>query len=619
MSDRQGAQRPDLDIYMHPFRLTFLVVLVAAAALTFAAPAGAGVICAGGEQTTCEPSVDIAKYGPYAIALGQPASYDFVVNNDGAFDLHDVVVADDRCSPVSGPTVSSGDEDDVLEPGEVWLYTCSYTPAEAGAVQNQATVQADWGDEKFGDTVSDVAWHETKVLDVTIDKTVNLADADPYDVLEYTITIAFGGPDWVNVSGYLDDAGCDNLNSDGQTKGPWFWLAAGDSVTYTCEHVLDPEDPDPYVNEACGLLNVYWSEVAESTTTAQSQSEYDIRICDSASTAHAKHVASGVVFEDMNADGSRQEGDPGMPGVVVYADLNGNGARDEGEPHTTTDANGHYSVSVPLGTTTIRQETPAGATCSFPVTCSHTVDLPKNDPPAPPPVDARATDPTGLDFGNWHPASVTGVLRNDVDGDGVADVGDGAIPGGFVFADLNGNGTLDIGEPSASTAADGSYALTGLKPGGYVVRHVVPGGRSCTAPANCNHNLTLVSGASSANRDFMTHAPAQVVAGERIVAGLVRFRSATGCVRDNGFYAGVRGRSINRVMFFLDGRYQRAILRPNNGRTYRFRVDVRKLKLGRHTVMVKVTFTSASRTKSRTLRLTFQRCARRVVAPRFTG
>jgi hypothetical protein len=199
--------------------------------------------------------------------------------------------------------------------------------------------------------------------------------------------------------------------------------------------------------------------------------EYELKVCDDATTEVAKHTVSGTVFEDMNADGARQDGEPALPGFVVYADLNGSGVRDEGEPSSTSDGQGHYSMEIPLGTTTIREETPGGFTCSFPAGCSHTVDLPKNSAPEPPPVlsrktAARAQDPTGKDFGNWRPAPVTGTVIGDGNGNGARDSGEAGLAGIAVFADLDGNG---ITRPRDNRAYSYRVNVTRLRAGGHTI------------------------------------------------------------------------------------------------------------------------------------------------------
>jgi hypothetical protein len=43
------------------------------------------------------------------------------------------------------------------------------------------------------------------------------------------------------------------------------------------------------------------------------------------------------------------------------------------------------------------------------------------------------------------------------------------------------------------------------------------------------------------------------------------------------------------------------------------------MKIGVHRLVVNVTFQSGSGTKPKTMKLSFQRCAKKLVAPRFTG
>lgn len=567
----------------------------------------------------CGPAMDLYKYGPSYVNQGDSAEYTFELYNSGAYDVSDVTVTDDKCSPLSGPTGDDGDG--ILNTGEWWTYTCTYAPAgEPGdAVVNTASADGTALGEVPVHADSDP--HTTWITDLSVTKTVDLATADPYDELHYTITITNNGPQSFSYGGFLDDQGCEDLQSDSDnTDGTYFYVDPGESVTYTCHHNFD--GTEPYTNEACAYAYVQSNQQTASTE----EFEYQLKTCGSATTEPAKHSVSGTVFEDMNADGARQDGEPPLAGVVVYADLNGNGVRDEGEPSSTSDGQGHYRVEVPLGTTMIRQQTPGGFTCSFPGGCSYTVDLPKNQAPVPPDVSsrtttARADDPTGKDFGDWRPASVTGTVIGDDDGDGARDPGEGGLAGIAVFADLDANGILDQGEPSTTTAADGTYALTGLKPGSYTIRHVlIQDGRTCTAPAGgCRHSVTLLSGGAEKNRDFLDAKAVQAVLGTRIARGSARVAAKSGCVYGRGFSARVRGRQMQRVVFLLDGKRVKSIASPRNNRSYSYRVNVARLAVGRHTIAVRITFRSGSQTKAKTIRSSFQRCVRAVQAPAFTG
>lgn len=63
----------------------------------------------------------------------------------------------------------------------------------------------------------------------------------------------------------------------------------------------------------------------------------------------------GVVFEDLNANGSQQANELGVPGITVYIDENGNSQLDSDEQFTVTNQFGRYDISmVPPGVKTVR-------------------------------------------------------------------------------------------------------------------------------------------------------------------------------------------------------------------------------------------------------------------------
>jgi hypothetical protein len=609
--------------------LLILAAFMAALIFSPVASAGTGCVIITGPSTDPCASMSIDKYGPYVVTSGDTAEFTYYVYNTGSEPISDVVVTDDHCSPVTGPTNTS---DTILMPYgspdyPYFTFTCSYaiTGAPGSFVDNIATVH---GIANESDVSATSNTHRTYISALQVTKDVDLTTADPYDELHYTITVKNVDTDSEGPSyyGFVDDQGCEDLTAtDPQATGFGFQLAPGESITYTCHHNFNPgsgegQDPDPYVNEACAYAYLYRQEAV----TPQ-EFKYDIKTCDDASTSVAKHVVSGQKFEDMNADGVRQLGEPALPGMVVYADLNDNSKRDEGEPSSTSDGQGDWSLPIELGTTVIREDTVSPFTCSFPSGCAYTIDLPKNSPPPPPQVASRRVagrvdDPTGKDFGDWRPATVTGTVVGDTNGNGVRDAGENGLAGVAVFADLNGNGALDAGEPTVNSAGDGTYAIGGLKPGGYVIRHVIPAGRTCSAPSGgCSYSLTLVSNQTDPNRDFLDVPPAQAVLAARVIPGVARMAARSGCVSGSAYNARIRGRKIQRVVFSVDGKTMRTLVRPKDNKTYRFRVNVSKLSFGGHTVAARVTFRSTSGTKSKTIRLSFRRCALQVRTPKFTG
>src|SRR5439155_18548775 len=61
------------------------------------------------------------------------------------------------------------------------------------------------------------------------------------------------------------------------------------------------------------------------------------------------HVSiTGKKFEDLNANGVRNLGEPGLAGWTIFADLDNSGTLGGAEPFAVTDALGNYSLDVNL-------------------------------------------------------------------------------------------------------------------------------------------------------------------------------------------------------------------------------------------------------------------------------
>jgi hypothetical protein len=110
----------------------------------------------------------------------------------------------------------------------------------------------------------------------------------------------------------------------------------------------------------------------------------------------------------------------------------------------------------------------------------------------------------------------------------------------------------------------------------------------------------------------------QIVAGERIVPGSARLLAPTGCVA-RAFNARVSGQNVAKVVFKLDGKKIKTLTKPNAGTRFQVRVNPAKLKIGVHRILATVNFTAATKKKAQTFRISFQRCAKKLAAPRFTG
>jgi RHS repeat-associated protein len=146
--------------------------------------------------------------------------------------------------------------------------------------------------------------------------------------------------------------------------------------------------------------------------------------------------------------------EPGLSGWTVYIDQNHDGHLDPGDPSTTTDANGAYAFTgLAPGTYDVAE-----------------VPRPGWNQTGPPGGVAHVTVASGqvirdVNFGNQlQPGSISGTVSQAPAGTG--------LQGWTVYIDQNGSGQLAPGDPSATTDAQGHYAITGLAPGTYTVAEV---------------------------------------------------------------------------------------------------------------------------------------------------
>jgi uncharacterized repeat protein (TIGR01451 family) len=174
---------------------------------------------------------------------------------------------------------------------------------------------------------------------------------------------------------------------------------------------------------------------------------------------------TGVVFTDLNGNGAQDPGELGIGGVTV--DLyDGLGALIDTR---VTNASGAYSfLNLVPGDYTVVETDPAGYVSTTP----NSVDV------ALPSGGAETADFGDQPIAGGLPASVGGVVYDDLNGNGTQDPGEPGI-GGVTVALLD---SLGAAVGTRTTAADGSYSFTGLTPGVYSVEETDPGGYVSTTP-----------------------------------------------------------------------------------------------------------------------------------------
>ena len=177
----------------------------------------------------------------------------------------------------------------------------------------------------------------------------------------------------------------------------------------------------------------------------------------------------GVKFEDLNANGVRDAGEPGLEGVTIILASSGPGAPSPAA--TITDAAGNFLFSdVAPGSYVLSETVPPG----FVQTA-----------PPPPGTIAITLEPGGSSlenvFGNA-PARVSGTISglkfNDANGNGVRDGDEGGLPGVTITL----TGPADFEPRTAVTGADGSFSFTDLRFATYTLAETVPAGFAQTAP-----------------------------------------------------------------------------------------------------------------------------------------
>ncbi|MCA9268958.1 MAG: carboxypeptidase regulatory-like domain-containing protein, partial [Planctomycetales bacterium] len=254
--------------------------------------------------------------------------------------------------------------------------------------------------------------------------------------------------------------------------------AAGDTISYDVQQVLTTGwEPSPGYDEN------YTAEVVDGETFVGP---------DFANAPVEISSVSGVVWNDLNGNGIRDAGEPGLAGWTVYADLNANNVLDAADPWTTTNSSGSYSLfGIEPGTHRIAEVQHIDFRPTAPAS-GYKTDVAPN-----------SGSKSNVNFGNQErtDAAIGGVVYVDRDKDGVRDAGEEGLAGVTVYIDANDNGVLDAGERSVVTGGDlfytpdvdeaGAYRFEKLAKGTYVVRQIVPDTLSGTPADELVKSITV--------------------------------------------------------------------------------------------------------------------------------
>jgi protocatechuate 3,4-dioxygenase beta subunit len=205
----------------------------------------------------------------------------------------------------------------------------------------------------------------------------------------------------------------------------------------------------------------------------------------------------GYKFDDLNGNGIRDEGEPGVPGVTISLE----GTTGMGDPvseSTTTDGSGYFEFTdLAPGTYWVNETVPAGSEPSTTISEGPIVL-----------VSGDSVDLSWI-FGNYVPAEIIGYKFEDLNGNGMWDEGEPGVSG----VPISLEGTDGMGNPvsdSTTTDVSGYFEFTDLAPGTYWVNETVPAGSEPTTAISAGP-IFLVSGDSvDLSWIFGNYVPAEI-------------------------------------------------------------------------------------------------------------
>lgn len=205
----------------------------------------------------------------------------------------------------------------------------------------------------------------------------------------------------------------------------------------------------------------------------------------------------GTLWNDQDSDGRIDALETGIAGWTVFLDLDSDGRLDSGETSTITAQDGTYrlpnfrgpgtyTVSV-LKKLLYTQTYPSGGLNRQTVTFSDR--------------DQVVMD---VDFGyRAQPGSISGVKWLDEDGSGERETGEPGLKDWTIYVDVDRDGRLDVGEPSATTDFKGQYRLTNVPAGTVWIREVAQPGYTQTYPGDPFYHEKIIQPATEIkNVDF---------------------------------------------------------------------------------------------------------------------
>jgi serine-aspartate repeat-containing protein C/D/E len=231
------------------------------------------------------------------------------------------------------------------------------------------------------------------------------------------------------------------------------------------------------------------------------------------------NAIGGIKFEDLNANGVRDPGEPGLAGFTINLTPASSGAPPV--QTVTTDANGNFLfTNVAPGAYVLSETLRQGFSLTVPAANSIAVTL--------------VSGGSSIDnvFGNFRgvlTGTITGTKFLDANANGVRDAGEPGLAGVTITRTASINDPMGV-NLSVVTGADGSFTFATVPFGSFTLTETVPAGFVQTAPPS--------PGTNSATINFAQRSSSGNLFGNRALAGMVsgvKFNDLNGNgVRDSG-------------------------------------------------------------------------------------
>ena len=401
------------------------------------------------------------------VVAGRQLTYTITVANFGPSAATGVKVADqlpvgvafDSASPTQG-TYDQGLDTWLVGTlplnGEATLtLVVDVDSATLGEIRNTATVSSDGGDPETGNNSADADTLVVSEADLAVSKA---DDPDPVAAgseITYTISYTNIGPSDALGVVIRDDLSANAAFSEVVSQTPDIWtfsqngqqltwesagLTAGQAGTIIFKVFVQP-----------GSVGAVVNDVAIGSDTSDPDPENNIDREDTSIGDPTTATIYGFVFDDLDGNGEKDAGEPGIENVLITLD--------DGIT-TRTDADGlYYFLTGTIGAHKV-EETDPDDYFSTTDNLAHVV--------------VSLGTSYRLDFGDAHEgsagfASILGTVFDDVNNNGLREDGELGIPGVSVTLDESVAAVTDIyGRYTFSTTVTGSHKVVETDPTGYI-------------------------------------------------------------------------------------------------------------------------------------------------------